>query len=967
MLQSISQLLSSWGAPDAALQALEGFANPATHYRPYIRWWWPHGLVEIDEVRNEVSQIAHAGFGGIEIQDAHHSIPTGTDLDTETHGWGSQPWIDAVMASLEIANSRSLVHDTAFGPAWPAGVPSIVPDDTAAAKEVALGKTFVTKQTYNGSVPAPHLEAASNVHEETILAVQAWRVSDTSSSTANPVYLDRETVIDLTNKVMDGKITFTPPDDATWLLYSATVRGTGQHPEDYPHTKPTTYVVDHFSKPGAQAVIDYWEEHILSDKLLALLAETPTAFMEDSLEMTTATYWTPDLPAEFKTRRGYDIHTILPVITQYTSDTYLFQFSDFENQAALNDYYDTLSELYIERHIKPLKSWVNSLGFQYRVQAYGIPQQDGIAAAATADIPEGESLGFEAIDDFRALAGAANMANITRLSNELGAYRKMSYATTWAMILATVNAEFAAGVNQNIIHGFSYLYAPGAIWPGWAAFSIYEGDRGYSESWGPRQPTWQHAPDFTGYLGRAQYILQRGVAKYDCAFFRQNGAVDADYIGPWFTNEGAEIGWSTAYIDGSLLELPAAYVENGRFAPTAGNYSLIALEADPEYNQPAALPLRAAKRLYELASDGLPILMIGNWSSPQSYGLQKTSSNSTVASIVKKMLALENVVNVVSKDDIPGGLEKLGVQPAVQYEPSSLMYTHREDGDMDHFFFNANSSSTGVNQTVSIPARQYDVVPVQLDPWTGNATILSLYSLSEGHLSFPLLLDPNQSAFITLVLATDDATHAVDSTADSIVRDSTGQRLLVQASTPGTYHTTLEDGSVHTTSVENVSPVIELTNWALSVDSWEPDSDSTDVAAIKLVRHNLNITSLEPWTSLEGLEDVSGNGTYKTAFTIGTASHPYSNESGAYLELERFNGSFRAAINGQALPPLDQLGTRFDVSRWLQNGSNTLEVEVASSLLNRMRVVEPSIWYSPRQAFGLLGARLVPFTQAFVN
>ncbi|KAH7125969.1 hypothetical protein EDB81DRAFT_846650 [Dactylonectria macrodidyma] len=900
--------------------------------KPYIRWWWPHGLVDPDEIKAEVDQIAEAGFGGFEIQDVHHSIETGTDVNSTTHGWASEPWVNAVVAALEEANSKGLGHDMAFGPCWPLSVHTISPDDDAAAKELVLGKAFVTNTTYNSSVPSPFSKASSNAKKSTLVAVQAWRVNNASSASANPVYLDYGSAIDLTDSVTNNKVVFVPPDNATWLIFSAIVRGTGQQPEDYPHTGNTSYVVDHFNKAGVEAVTDFWDSYILSDELKALFAETPTAFMEDSLEMTTATYWTPNFPAEFKSRRGYDVGKILPVVALYKSSKPLFKFADSEvTRGAINDYEDTLSDLYINYHIAPLKAWANNLGIEYRLQPYGVPGLDSIRAAATVDIPEGESLGFKTLDSYRSLSGAAAMSGISRVSNELGAYAKAAYATTWTKILNTVNPEFAAGVSQNVLHGYSYIDAPGAVWPGWAAFTPIKGAIGYSESWGPQHPAWRHAPDFTGYLGRVQYILQRGARRYDCAFLRQNGAVDEIFIGDYFTAEGGKVGWSTAYIDPGLLKHSAAYVEGGRFAPDGGNYSIIAVQGDVSASGAPVLTEATAKTLYNYAKAGLPIVMIGDWSSPRSYGLGSASST-TVRTYVKKMLALENVANAATASDVSGAIGTLGVGPSVQYSASTLTHTWRQDGELDHYFFVANSSSTGVSQTVSVATRYANIVPVQLDPWSGNATVLPLYSISNGRLSFPLSLQPYQTTLITVVpVSSSDIVHAVNSTAPSLARDSTGDRLIARSTSAGSFTTVLDNGTSVTTDLDTPLATISLTNWTLDVDDWQPsdgDGLTGDISATKLVRHSLNLTSLVTWSSIEELQDVSGNGTYSTTFSLGKEGNPYTNSSGAYLNLKKFNGSFRVAINGKSLPSLDQLALRFDVTSWLKNGSNIIEIEL---------------------------------------
>jgi len=65
-----------------------------------------------------------------------------------------------------------------------------------------------------------------------------------------------------------------------------------------------------------------------------------------------------------------------------------------------------------------------------------------------------------------------------------------------------------AGVNQMVFHGFSYATAPNVRWPGFAAFSPFSGV-GYGEAWGPRQPTWKHVGDISGYFARTDHRKDR--------------------------------------------------------------------------------------------------------------------------------------------------------------------------------------------------------------------------------------------------------------------------------------------------------------------------------------------------------------------------------------------------------------------------------------------------------------------------
>ena len=94
----------------------------------------------------------------------------------------------------------------------------------------------------------------------------------------------------------------------------------------------------------------------------------------------------------------------------------------------------------------------------------------------------------------------------------------------------------------------------------------------------------------------------------------------------------------------------------------------------------------------------------------------------------------------------------------------------------------------------------------------------------------------------------------------------------------------------------------------------------------------------------------------------------WTGDDGAYLELGEVNDTFRVRVNGEQLPPCDPLDATVDLGHRLRPGSNVIEVEVASTLLNRLRVVTPAVYgVATRQNYGLTGpVRLVPYVEKVV-
>ena len=75
--------------------------------------------------------------------------------------------------------------------------------------------------------------------------------------------------------------------------------------------------------------------------------------------------------------------------------------------------------------------------------------------------------------------------------------------------------------------------------------------------------------------------------------------------------------------------------------------------------------------------------------------------------------------------------------------------------------------------------------------------------------------------------------------------------------------------------------------------------------------------------------------------------------------------TYRVSVNGVALPPADQLYTTVDVGPYLKRGANTITVEVATTLLNRLRAGDVAYATAARQKYGLIGpVKLTPYGEA---
>ncbi|TYL49824.1 alpha-L-rhamnosidase [Nocardioides sp. BGMRC 2183] len=971
------------------------FRNPSSATAAGFRWWWPHGLVDPTEIAREVDQVARAGFGVLEIADVTHSLRArNIDIDVSKHGWGTASWKRGVKAALAQGAKRGVSIDITVGPSWPAAVRTITPDSDAACTELIHGTIEVAAgETHEGALPSPALEPHEGVTESHLVTVQAHRVTGEvrdRNGNVTAVLLDRDSYVDLRGEVKGDQLTWTAPADpaeGTWIIFAAWRRGSAQEPEAGPHTSPKSYVVDHFSAAGSKAVIDLWKRTILDASMRRLLRAAGGNLFEDSLEIETeATIWTPRLPVEFSKRRGYGVLPWLPFLVEL-DEKYLFSVAGTEDPATADavatnqvrdDFNQTLSDLYLAHHLEPLQKFAGTLGMGLRVQPYGL-ETDTTEHAAALTVPETESLGFKNLDDYRVLTGGRDIAGRTILSCEAICYNGAAYNTTWGanttsptaqnQALFTLNSIFAAGVNQAMIHGFPYADAPEVTWPGFAAFSpYYNGAIGYGEAWGPRTPQWKHIPGIAAYLARTQMVLRTGRPTYDIVFLRQKGWASTG-VGPfWVTNTGTGLGWSHSFITAPLLLRNDVRFSGGRLAPNGPAYKVMVIGPDKMRSREMTIDLAAARKVLSLARRGMPVVLVvdgsADWATQAlPVGRTDDAAVAEVRRIMRALLALRTTRQVVEAE-IGTALDELGVTSDVQHETSTVQHVRRQLGDVDLYYLaNArhaeNRRLSRVTQDVWLTATDRRAVPWQLDSWSGETRRLMGYERSGNRIRVRVDLEPGESVIIALAdpgrSARTPSVRLAEAT-DVRVRD---ERTELRVTTPGAHAVTWSDGRRSTVQVDRVREPIEPTDWSLELSDWRPGDSATETVK---ETHRADLDALGPWSAIAEFADVSGIGRYVTEIDLG---EDWRGTDGAVLELGDVNDTFRVLVNGVPLPPCDPLVGSVDLGFRLRPGRNRIEVEVASTLLNRLRVVTPDVYgVAGRQTYGLTGpVRVVPYVQ----
>ncbi|MFI0354927.1 glycosyl hydrolase [Actinomadura sp. 9N407] len=948
-LALITSLLSVTGTAAAVPSSpfgaafARGFAAPPADTKPKIRYWWACGAITPAAIDAEVRQIASRGFGAAEIQCMFSTNP-------KVEGWGSPVLSDRLERAVQAGREYGVRIDFTVGPSWPLVVPGVTPDDPEAAQEISYGRqTVAGGSTYDGPVPAAPAPRAG-VAKQTLVTLQAVRCEG-SCTAAKPVKLDKGSLVDLTGSVRDGAVSWTAPASGQWLLLAYWQRGTGQASvSGQAVSGEAAYVVDHFSAAGSRAATGYWDSHVLTPGLKRFLKRNGGDLFEDSLELDSAQHWTRNLLARFQGMRGYSLRENLPVLfvdkihRQYTSatpdDTPDFAFTDGSGDRVRDDYYRTLTDLYIGEHVEPLKTWAHSRDLRFRAQPYGTTIDTPTIGTAL-DVNETESLGLHADytdEPFRWISsGAVHLSGQRTFSLECCATLGEAYAQTWPQMLKHVNTAFAHGVNQIVYHGFATQDALGATWPGFSPFTT-QGGNGFSEAWGPRQPTWSDTDKITGWTSRMQYVLRQGRPSVDLAVYRQS-------YGTKVREPRGAAGFTYDFTGPDQLD--GTRVKDRRLAPEGPAYRALILDDQP------TLPVKTARLLLSHARSGLPLVIVGDPPSRVPGARKAAEQDAELAGLVQRLLAEPSVRRISGHDRLPATLKGLDVRASAETAPASGLLSVRRTLPGGRLYYLHNPTSATISTEVSLDGGG---TPYTLDAWTGRISPVGRYRGDGSRTTVPISLASGAST--VLALGGRQGPHATATTGGEITMSDGGVPQL-RAGTGGTYTVTMADGERVRVTVPQVAPAQALDVWKLAVDDWHRGADGGRA----VTRHELDLRGLKPWSQIDRLQDVSGVGTYSTTVRL-------DRMDGAYLDLGQVTDTFEVTVNGRVLPAPDQVTRRIDLAGHLKPGTNTITVRVATPLRNRLRVTEgfPGQSTQPRQDYGLIGpVRLTPYRQVPVQ
>jgi len=454
----------------------ELFQKPPDDSRILMRWWWFGPSVTTAEVEAEMRRMKEGGIGGFELAVVYPMALDDPARGLRNEGYLSPGFLEKVAFTARKARELGLRMDVTIGSGWSYGGPYITP--ALAAARLRSDRREVTPDVTSVARPVPFEGdrlIAAFVGRGSLAEVDPTTFRELDVAGGGPIPL--------------------PPGEGPRLVLLYFSGQTGQVVKRAA-IGAEGYVLDHFQR---EAIETHLRE--AGDKLLAAAGPggVHAAFC-DSLEVYGAD-WTADMLAEFRKRRGYDLRGLLPLLEYDVGE---------RSEALRRDFGRTLTELYEERFLAPMREWATRNRVLFRIQNYGEPPAS-LSSSRHADLIDGEGWHFRTLTSSRWASSASHLLGKPVTTSETWTWlHSPAFRATPLDVKAEADQHFLSGVNQLIGHGWPYS-PPEAGTPGWPFYA--------AAVLSDKNPWWPVMPDLAAYLQRLSFLLRQGEPVADVALY----------------------------------------------------------------------------------------------------------------------------------------------------------------------------------------------------------------------------------------------------------------------------------------------------------------------------------------------------------------------------------------------------------------------------------------------------------------
>jgi hypothetical protein len=737
----------------------EKFQNPAADARPMVRWWWNGNCVEADEIKRELAVMKKAGIGGVEINSIAMP-PQAKKTDALPLQWAGKEWINMVKVASEEAKELGMITDLIVGSGWPFGGRFLKEDET-------MQRLGIKRQSVNAnsSVNINLNEFLSFKSHHTPGTINVKETSDVELFSAKliPVNINSlDEIIDITSEVINNKLVYKTAGKDYVLVFVYNERNF----KSVYHGSPGADgpIMDHYK---TEAVLAYLNRLKAIEKETGLsLSELIRALFCDSIELG-GSNWTDDMKEQFVARNGYDISPWLPFVIQPAGQENKYETSGEMAEIIRRvqyDYYNTIIKVFLERFTTEFQNFCTENGVLCRYQAYGTPFYMGLFQGnMIPDIPESNNWiysrgkneanpskyswnrnhGYMLWNKAASTAAHINGKSIT--SSEAMTNTSGVFHTTLETVKQSDDMNFITGINHSVLHGYNYS-PPEAGFPGWMRYGAYFSEQ---NTW------WEYFRNWTDYNARLSSVFQNSKPEIDIAVLGRL----RDYWGevgptrtflndkPWYYARLWEpisnLGSSCDYIHQPVLE--NAKIEGKQLICGEMIYKAIVLTDVESLTPGAALKLKA------FAEVGGKVVFVGK-TPHRSLSFKNAGENDKIVKgTMENIVAGENVIQLPAPNESEDFIvwtnelmEKIELQAQSKISnPVSHLYTMKQNfGEQEIYFFVNSDRNSAIEFDATFETG--NKIPHIWIPETGERFALAFNEKNKLHIK----LDALESALI---------------------------------------------------------------------------------------------------------------------------------------------------------------------------------------------------------------------------
>ncbi len=509
---------ASWAADLA-----KDFASPPNSAKPWVYWFWLNGNITSNGITADLEAMRRVGIGGVLIMEVDQGTPKGPAA------FGSAPWRQLFHHVCAEASRLGLEVNMNNDAGWcGSGGPWITPE-LAMQKIVSSELALQGPRDFDGKLPEPPAVGkyygdiavfafptpAGNARIENINAKAAFvpeRIPVRSRWTNVPreQVVPRDQILDLTRQFeSSGRLSWkVPAGNWTVLRFGHTLTGKDNHPAPEAGRGLES---DKLSEAATDAVFDGLMRKLVTDSK-PLAGRTLVSTHIDSWE-TGSQNWTPRMREEFRSRRGYDLFPMLPVVTGRVVDSVEI------SERFLWDLRQTVSDLIVRNYAGRLRKLAHQNGLRLSIEAYDGAPCDEMTYAGQADEPMAEfwSWGFNTAYSCTEMASSAHVYGKRILGAE--AFTATD-SEKWLLHPGSIKAlgdwAFCEGINRFVFH--RYALQPWASRPPGMSMGPWGLHYERTQTW------WEQSKAWHEYLARCQYLLRQGLFVADICFLQPEGS-----------------------------------------------------------------------------------------------------------------------------------------------------------------------------------------------------------------------------------------------------------------------------------------------------------------------------------------------------------------------------------------------------------------------------------------------------------